>query len=104
MSNYTFVKIIKLFPDLLHTMYCFKVAWLIKCFFVQQKNVAFNMAISELSADTKTKRHLMRRRQAFTGSHMTNVEIANWIDRRSRAIFPIAFIIFNLLFWSLMFT
>ncbi|KAL1129818.1 hypothetical protein AAG570_012762, partial [Ranatra chinensis] len=30
---------------------------------------------------------------------MTPQEIAQWIDKRSRIIFPVAFIIFNLLYW-----
>ncbi|XP_061942122.1 pH-sensitive chloride channel 2 isoform X3 [Apis cerana] len=31
---------------------------------------------------------------------MTPQEIAQWIDRRSRIVFPVAFIIFNILYWS----
>ncbi|XP_055375752.1 pH-sensitive chloride channel 2-like isoform X2 [Condylostylus longicornis] len=31
---------------------------------------------------------------------MTPKEVANWIDRRSRTLFPVAFLIFNILFWS----
>lgn len=31
---------------------------------------------------------------------MTPQEIAQWIDKRSRIVFPVSFIIFNLLYWS----
>lgn len=31
---------------------------------------------------------------------MTPHEVANWIDKKSRIAFPVAFIIFNLFYWS----
>lgn len=31
---------------------------------------------------------------------MTPQEIANWIDRRSRVVFPASFIFFNILYWG----
>ncbi|KAJ8923205.1 hypothetical protein NQ315_001759 [Exocentrus adspersus] len=31
---------------------------------------------------------------------MTPQEVANWIDKKSRVVFPVAFIIFNVLYWS----
>lgn len=31
---------------------------------------------------------------------MTPQEIANWIDRRSRLVFPLAFIAFNCFYWT----
>lgn len=31
---------------------------------------------------------------------MTPHEVANWIDKKSRIVFPVAFIIFNLFYWS----
>ncbi|KAG8285746.1 hypothetical protein J6590_074480 [Homalodisca vitripennis] len=67
------------------------------------KSVAFDLAMEDLNIDVRMRRQLSRRRQAFAGTHMTNIEMANWIDRRSRILFPVAFIIFNLLFWSAMF-
>ncbi|KAJ1529931.1 hypothetical protein ONE63_006659 [Megalurothrips usitatus] len=36
--------------------------------------------------------------QGFTT--MTPQEIAQWIDRRSRAVFPISFVVFNILYWG----
>ena len=27
-------------------------------------------------------------------------EISNWIDKRSRLVFPVAFLIFNIFYWS----
>ncbi|XP_054290048.1 pH-sensitive chloride channel 2-like [Macrosteles quadrilineatus] len=70
---------------------------------MQQKNVAFDLAVGDYTSDKKVKRRLMQRRQAFAGIHMTNHEMAHWIDRRSRIIFPTAFLVFNLLFWFIMF-
>lgn len=34
---------------------------------------------------------------------MTPREVSNWIDERSRIAFPIAFIIFNICYWSYVF-
>uniref|UniRef100_A0A1B6DXZ4 Neurotransmitter-gated ion-channel ligand-binding domain-containing protein n=2 Tax=Clastoptera arizonana TaxID=38151 RepID=A0A1B6DXZ4_9HEMI len=34
--------------------------------------------------------------------HMTNHEMATWIDRRSRVVFPLAFVAFNAFYWSIM--
>lgn len=38
--------------------------------------------------------------QGKTWTTMTPHEIANWIDTRSRIIFPVAFLIFNICFWT----
>ncbi|GJQ80112.1 hypothetical protein Trydic_g19393 [Trypoxylus dichotomus] len=35
-----------------------------------------------------------------TWTTMTPKEVANWIDTRCRVVFPLAFLIFNLFFWS----
>lgn len=31
---------------------------------------------------------------------MTPQQIAQWIDRRSRVLFPVAFLLFNVLYWG----
>lgn len=31
---------------------------------------------------------------------MTPKEVSNWIDKRSRVVFPLSFLIFNLIYWS----
>lgn len=31
---------------------------------------------------------------------MTPQEIAQWIDRRSRVVFPLSFVVFNVLYWG----
>lgn len=36
--------------------------------------------------------------QGFTT--MTPQQIAQWIDRRSRLVFPISFVVFNILYWG----
>ncbi|XP_014206145.1 glycine receptor subunit alpha-2-like isoform X1 [Copidosoma floridanum] len=38
--------------------------------------------------------------QLNTFTTMTPQEIAQWIDKRSRILFPVAFLIFNLFYWS----
>ncbi|KAL7294395.1 hypothetical protein TKK_0012400 [Trichogramma kaykai] len=47
---------------------------------------------------------ILRRRgtlaQLNTFTTMTPQEIAQWIDRRSRILFPVAFLLFNILYWS----
>lgn len=45
-----------------------------------------------------TRRPTLAQLHNFTT--MTPQEIAQWIDRRSRIVFPVAFIIFNILYWS----
>lgn len=34
---------------------------------------------------------------------MTTHEIARWIDAKSRVVFPLSFLLFNLMYWTFMF-
>lgn len=44
----------------------------------------------------------MHRKMSLLGwTEMTPQEVAIWIDYRSRIVFPVAFIIFNICYWSL---
>jgi hypothetical protein len=36
---------------------------------------------------------------AISDTTVTSQEIAEWVDRKSRIIFPVLFIIFNILYW-----
>lgn len=52
---------------------------------------------------TSSPKPLQRRAtlaQLHNFTTMTPQEIAQWIDRRSRIVFPVAFIIFNIFYWS----
>lgn len=31
---------------------------------------------------------------------MSASEVADWIDRRSRVFFPLAFLVFNIVYWT----
>jgi hypothetical protein len=34
---------------------------------------------------------------------MTPQQIAKWIDKRSRVLFPVAFLVFNIVYWGFIF-
>ncbi|XP_015428712.1 PREDICTED: glycine receptor subunit alpha-2-like [Dufourea novaeangliae] len=59
---------------------------------------------SIMSVDITSSSKPFSRRATLAQLHnfttMTPQEIAQWIDRRSRIVFPVAFIIFNIFYWS----
>jgi hypothetical protein len=51
---------------------------------------------TKLASDGKT--------QASTSfTTMTPQQIAKWIDKRSRVIFPVLFLVFNIVYWGFIF-
>ncbi|XP_026670438.1 glycine receptor subunit alphaZ1-like isoform X3 [Ceratina calcarata] len=59
---------------------------------------SINTVTSTSSPKSFARRATLSQSQNFTT--MTPQEIAQWIDRRSRIVFPVAFIIFNIFYWS----
>lgn len=66
-------------------------------------NISVNMEPSSSSTTLQINNHNMPEDPANqkTGwTTMTPQEIAYWIDRRSRVAFPVAFLIFNIFYWT----
>lgn len=56
-----------------------------------------SLVVPVISFDEPNDDSLPPNKSFFT---MTPQEIAHWIDRRSRILFPLAFIIFNCFYWT----
>ena len=58
----------------------------------QDELINIEDSVSTLNGNDKPKN--------VTWTTMTPHEVANWIDKKSRIVFPVAFFIFNLFYWS----
>ncbi|XP_001357942.3 glycine receptor subunit alpha-4 isoform X1 [Drosophila pseudoobscura] len=71
---------------------------------LSRENSSVSLAESEMgSASTANLTDSEKEKPAQTFATMTPKEVSLWIDRKMRFVFPLAFILFNALFWTLVY-
>lgn len=64
-------------------------------------NISVNMEPSSSTTTLQINNSTSESHNEKTGwTTMTPQEIAYWIDRRSRVLFPCAFLVFNIFYWT----
>lgn len=63
-------------------------------------NIGVNMEPSSSSTTLQINGLADAQNEKHGWTTMTPQEIAYWIDRRSRVLFPCAFLVFNIFYWT----